>query len=82
MWRNYIAWFSHEGMRTLWWHGSTVSGNHDTSSSLSVVIVHQIFTDRSESVQRKVNIIYHLLLFYFLYFANTIIYYYYRSFII
>jgi light-regulated signal transduction histidine kinase (bacteriophytochrome) len=54
-WHNYMAWFNREGMRTVWWRGSTTANIHNRPPSPFGSRLHLSFSMNSEIVQQMIN---------------------------
>jgi hypothetical protein len=50
-----MAWFNREGMRTVWWCGSTAANIHNRPPSPPGSRLHLSFSMNSEIVQQTVN---------------------------
>lgn len=56
-WPRYMAWFNHEGMRTVYWRGTTAENVNypvDLNAPRPEPGMHKPFTMRAEVVQRQV----------------------------
>lgn len=53
-WDHYLAWFNREGMRTVYWRGSTAQGLHTRLPSQPIHSAARTFEMRVEVVQRQV----------------------------